>query len=206
MRLIRMALAMMCLCGVFAAPSVAQYQQRSIVVNGQELGQQEIDTLVSLYGQVYVGRYWYDPVSGLYGYEGQGPFGQMMPNLSIGGPLQANASGGGSGYMTGVFINGREISQQEYMFLYSIFGQVIPGRYWINAQGIGGIEGQPTPMFNIVAAAQQAAAMQGGGAYGGGQYDSHYMPWIGGGAGTSVGRASDGCIYVSQGGYSNDFC
>jgi len=36
-----------------------------IVVNGKTLSDKEITTLIGLYGQAYVGRYWYDPVSGL---------------------------------------------------------------------------------------------------------------------------------------------
>ncbi len=193
------------LAGQSHAQAQAQDQsKKQVIVNGEPLTQQQVDALIALYGVVYVGRYWYDPKSGLYGAEGQPAMGQLQPGLSVNGPLKPSASGGGAGALTGVFINGREIHPQEYAFLMQIYGQVIPGRYWMDATGTGGFEGGP-PFFNVAAAAQQSTAFNNG-AYGGGQHDSHYMPWIGGQSGTGVGRASDGCVYVSQGGYSADFC
>lgn len=176
-----------------------QHRNQQIVVNNRALSQHEINTLVSLYGQVYVGRYWYDPISGLYGYEGQGAAGQLAPGLAIGGQLSPSASGGGYGRLTGVFINGREIHPDEYMVLYQIYGQVMPGRYWMNAQGVAGPEGGP-PMLNIAADAQRMIERSTGGP------GSVYLPWLGAQPGTHVGRASDGCLYVSQGGFSADYC
>jgi hypothetical protein len=60
-----------------------------VVVNGAALSPDEIEALVAYYGEAYPGRYWYDRVSGLYGYEGGPPVGQGAPGVLIGGPLQA---------------------------------------------------------------------------------------------------------------------
>lgn len=104
------------------------------------------------------GRYWYDPVSGLWGLEGLPASGQIAPHLDLGGPLKADASQG----KTGVFINGRELPAQEVSLLRHL-GEVDPGRYWMNAEGIGGFENGPA-VFNIKAGieAQIKQAGQGG--------------------------------------------
>jgi hypothetical protein len=55
-----------------------------------------------------------------------------------------------------VFVNGRELPPAEVAQLRQLYGTVNPGRYWLNAQGIGGYEGRPA-QFNLPAAAAQAA-------------------------------------------------
>jgi hypothetical protein len=52
----------------------------------------------------------------------------------LGGPLDARASGGGDGRLTGVFINGRELHPLDVQRLQTI-GAVIPGRYRWDAAG-----------------------------------------------------------------------
>ena len=111
------------------------------------------------YGVIPAGSYWYDPVSGFWGAQGGPSSGQIMPGLALGGPLQANASGNSG---TGVFINGRQIHQQEYYYLVQQFGSVAPGRYWLNAQLIGGYEGGPAT-FNLNAQASNSSGGSGGG-------------------------------------------
>ncbi|MEO0363958.1 MAG: hypothetical protein AAF265_00560 [Pseudomonadota bacterium] len=176
----------------------AEQASIKVVVNGSTLDRQQVNALISLYGSVQPGRYWYDTVSGLYGMESGPPAGQLHPGLNIGGTLSASASGGGNGRVTGVFINGREIHPMEYLFYQQLFGQVLPGRFWMNAHGMGGYEGGPA-MFNVQQALAQASRRGGGGG-------SHYMEWIGGKPGTHVGRASDGCTYIVQGDYSAESC
>ena len=119
-----------------------------VVVNGVELNSEQGAAIIQFYGAIPAGHYWYDSVSGLWGLEGGPGTGQIMPNLPIGGPLRENASGGG----TGVFVNGREIHVQEYIQLLQLYGSVVPGRYWMNAQFIGGYEGGPA-IFDLGAAA-----------------------------------------------------
>jgi len=71
-----------------AAPGVALAQQRSVVVNGALMTPQQLQVLDTLAGEpVPDGRYWLDPASGAWGYEG-GPV-----EGTLGAP--ANQSGGG---------------------------------------------------------------------------------------------------------------
>jgi hypothetical protein len=89
-------------------------QDPGIVVNGQALSAETVQQLKQIYPVVIPsGRYWYYPVSGAWGREGQPIAGQMMPGLSLGGPLQATASRGTSG----VFINGRQITDGEKSYI-----------------------------------------------------------------------------------------
>lgn len=154
--------------GTLVAVGMPLAAQDGVYINGERVTQREIAAELAQYGvpvssPIPPGAYWYDKVSGLWGYEGGPTLGQVMPGLDVGGRLRSNASGGG----TGVFLNGREIHRLEYVYLYRLFGYVIPGRYWLNAQGVGGPEGGP-PMFNLVAAARQAGV---GGGSGGGGYN-----------------------------------
>ena len=125
-------------------------QTAVIIVNDVQLSQAQI---ISYQIAVPAGRYWYDPVSGLWGAEGGPSAGYIAPNLSLGGPLKADASGTG----TGVFINGREIHSIEVLRLVELFGGPIQqGRYWLGADGIGGIEGQ-SASFSIAPQQQQGS-------------------------------------------------
>ena len=157
MRRMTLLLGALSLGAVAAQP--AQAQDR-VVVNGKRVSQEqfsrELGRLgITLPAPVPDGDYWYDQVSGLWGVRGGPTMGQMAPGLNLGGQLQTDASGRGSG----IFINGRELHMLEVLYLQQVFGVAIPGRYWMNAQGIGGMEGGP-PAFNLVAAAQ---AQSGGG-------------------------------------------
>jgi len=121
------------------------YQQaRSVVVNGIPL---ETDVIVAIERAYRVpvrnGRYWYDRVSGVWGFEGGPGLGQMQPGLMLGGAMRSDASRGN----TGVFVNGRQLHMLDVLALRRCT-VVIPGRYWVNALGIGGYEGGP-PMFNL---------------------------------------------------------
>ena len=56
---------------------------------------------------------------------------------------------------TGVYVNGQQLTGEEKAQLESIVGEVVPaGRYWIDAQGNAGYEGQPARV-NLVALARQ---------------------------------------------------
>jgi hypothetical protein len=133
------------LIGALPPDGNADVAPQSIFVNGAKLQLETVRSLETYYGvQMISGRYWYDKTSGLWGFEGGPAMGQMMPAMNLGGSLKPNASGGN----TGVFVNGRELHPLEVRHLLQVFGQVIPGRYWLNAQGVGGFEGGP-PMFNL---------------------------------------------------------
>jgi len=135
--------------------------QQGIFVNGERVVQEDFVRELARFGvpmtvEVPDGEYWYDRVSGLWGIQGGPALGQMPADLDLGGALTVDASTGG----TGIIINGRELHLTEAVYLQQLFGYVIPGRYWLNAMGIGGVEGGPA-LFNLVALAQQA----GGGSY-----------------------------------------
>lgn len=149
-----------------------------VIINNVELSDEEEAQLIGLVGPVVPGEYWYDSLSGLWGHKGMSYGGQILPGLRLGGELQADASGG----LTQVFINGRAIHPYELQALQASYGYIQPGRYWLNAQGIGGYEGGPA-QFNLMA----GAGTQGGGA----GYNTHA-------AGASLG--SDGnCSYAMTG-------
>jgi hypothetical protein len=154
-------------------PALAYHQIAGgpILVNGQELTAEQGQGLMHLYGPIPAGDYWYDRVSGLWGPAGGPSSGQILPDLDLGGPLQANASGGG----TGVFVNGRELHPREVERLLQLYGSVTPGRYWMNPQLVGGFEGEPAS-FDLNAA---AAATGGGNA--GSQGSGYNRNTIGGG-------------------------
>jgi hypothetical protein len=129
-----------------------------VFVNGVALNSDTQRALESAYRTpIAPGRYWYDPMSGAWGLEGGPVAGQIHPGLNLGGPLRADASHGN----TGVFINGRQLHPLDVAVL-SRCTPVIPGRYWVAANGVGGYEGGPA-IFDL---AQLCGAKVGGGAPG----------------------------------------
>jgi hypothetical protein len=116
----------------------------SITVNGVALDGARIVVLENAYRTRLVpGRYWYDSRSGLWGHEMGPSQGQIAAGLNFGGVLNPRASVGHRAGVTGVFVNGRELHPQELVYLQRLYGQVQQGRYWLDAQGIGGYEGRP---------------------------------------------------------------
>jgi len=110
-----------------------------VIVNGVALSAETLTALQRIYPvPIQPGRYWYDAVSGAYGADGGPVAGQMSPGLRLGGPLPADASRGTSR----VFINGRQLTDGEKSYMeQACQTPVVPGRYWVNAHGLGGIEG-----------------------------------------------------------------
>jgi serine/threonine-protein kinase len=139
-----------------SAPSVAPTS--GVIVNAQAVSAQTLRELQKIYPvPVVPGRYWYDPVSGAYGNEGGPILGQMLPGLALGGPLRADASHG----TAPVFINGRQLTFAEKAYLEQTCRTVVaPGRYWVNAQGLGGTEGGPVA-FNLALCAPPARTNSG---------------------------------------------
>ena len=132
------------LCGAMIAASWAF--AADVVVNGVALGSKTKQALEQGYGvPIKPGRYWYDNVSGVWGLEGGPTAGQILPGLKLGGPLKRDASKG----HTGVIVNGRELHEKDVAALQRCL-QVVPGRYWVLANGLGGPEGGP-PQFNLAA-------------------------------------------------------
>lgn len=133
------------------------------------------------------GAYWYDNMSGAAGVWGGPTRGVLGPGLGLGGTqVPANASGGGSGALTGVFINGRELHPMDVQGLTMMMGRPPAlGRWWVDGAGNFGLEGYGA-MGNLYAIAAQRQGGRGG---------TYWRPNNGKGGSTYVGA---GCASVTQ--------
>lgn len=179
---------------VLLVPSLAGAQPpaapaRQIRFNGQPARPVDLETLARFekaWGVVVPsGDYWYDDQSGAAGIIGGPTRGFLGPGLGLGGrPVPANASGGGHGRLTGVFINGRELHPLDVAGLTKLLGQAPwPGRWWVDGRGYFGAEGGPPVgnLFQLAAARAQRS-------------NSYYSSDISTGRSTFVGS---GCASVS---------
>jgi hypothetical protein len=145
--------------------ATAAHGADGVQINGHALDaaqQQALRALEQRVGPVPAGAYWYDAHTGAAGRWG-GPVAVFLPpGLPLAGALPAQASGGGDGRLTGVFISGRELHPADVLALRR-YGPVIPGRYAWDAAGNVSTEAGPWLFnFNSVRAAQARA---GGGTY-----------------------------------------
>jgi hypothetical protein len=142
-------------------PDATAASSRKISFNGQPLAGAALARLEALERQYHLRlpdrSYWYDDRSGAIGVWGGPTAGFVLPGLQLGPRMPANCSTGG----TGVFVNGRELHPLDVQALAQIV-PVLPGRYWVDAQGFGGYEGGPA-FFNLVALARQAQSRGSGG-------------------------------------------
>ena len=138
--------------------AIAADQSSNVIVNGLPLPAQTVRELEPAYPVPSApGRYWYDAFSGAWGVEGGPIAGQLNPGLRLGGPLRPDASRGN----TQVFINGRQLTTGEVAGLQQACRTAVyRGRYWVNAQGIGGIEGGPA-IFNLAACGASSGTSRG---------------------------------------------
>jgi hypothetical protein len=117
------------------------------------------------------------------------PAGFMLPGHDF-APLMADASGGN----TGVFVNDRNVPQDELIVMNLIWQTYVqPGRYWLDVFGNVGYEGSPYPTGNLLVQLQAISA--GGGVGSGG--DNIWRSRLG--AGNS--NADNSAGYVSVPGY-----
>jgi hypothetical protein len=133
--------------------------ETGVYINGKELTRDQVMALAATYGPIPArGRYWYDARSGAWGIEGREAAGFLLPGHDF-GPMSPDASHGN----TGVFINGRQINLIEAVRLQQTFGAVYPGHWWLDGRtGYYGLEGNPMPLGNIVAALQRQRSGRGG--------------------------------------------
>jgi len=143
-----------------AAARPAAAAPDDVVVNGVALDRTTVHALEHFYRTpIRPGRYWYDRFSGAWGFEGGPIAGQIASGLQLGGRLRVDASRGD----TGVFVNGRELASIEVAGLQQACGTpVMRGRYWVNAQGLGGFEGGPA-RFNLALCGPQGGGNRSGG-------------------------------------------
>jgi len=110
-----------------------------VYINNELIEQKILNRISQQYNiKIQDGRYWYDNNTGGWGIEGGPTVHYIMPNMKLGGRLAANASAGN----TNVFVNGRELHQQDVAQL-SKFMMVMPGRYWVDANSNFGYENGP---------------------------------------------------------------
>jgi hypothetical protein len=188
------------------APPPASPQDRRVRFNARELDGtgwavlQQIEAATR--SRIPDGDYWYDPVCGAAGAWG-GPALAFLPaGLPLGGAVPAQASGGGDGRVSGVFVNGRELHPRDVQVLTQIYGVAPqPGRYWVDAAGNAGHEGGPA-FVNLIQAARQRS---GGGAGGGSWYQRSWG--VGGdtyggsdGQSTYFFDSASGCSVMNDGG------
>ncbi len=142
------------------APVAPVQPSIKVVINGAQLTETQIADFESRYGKKPdTGTYWYDSRSGLYGAVGYQAYGFMYPGHSYG-----RMSSGASGGNTEVFINGREIPQDEWLVWSALIGSpLLAGRYWLDASGNAGYEGIDIPVVNLYASAAQTGGGGGGG-------------------------------------------
>jgi hypothetical protein len=141
-----------------AAGSATAPVSSKVIVNNVVLDEaQQIEMQRAFGARIPDGVYWYDAMSGAWGYQGGPTAGFTLPGIRLGGMLCADASNGN----TGVFINGRELHLQDVIGLRQFCQVVLPGRYWVDAQGNCGYEGGP-PLVNLRMLATQSS---GGGAW-----------------------------------------
>lgn len=138
----------------------AQADRTQTVINGKALTDDQRAEFTRIYGtRPLGGNFWYDPASGLWGVVGREAFGALKPGLPF-GAVSPTASAG----TTGVFINGRQINMAEALYIKSLLGSVVPGRWWLDGlTGNFGLEGNPMPAGNLFAIAK--AAQSRGGTY-----------------------------------------
>jgi len=178
---------------------------RRITFNGSTLDErgwrvvEQLETLA--HTRVPDGDYWYDAMSGAAGRWGGPAAVLLVPGLPLGGPLPAEASGGGNGQVTGIFVNGRELHRDDVRALIALYGQAWPGRWWVNGQGDFGPEGG-APIGNLRQAAAMAARGSGGSSWLHGTNGGSGNFWTGG-DGNGYVWANDsysGCSYANDGG------
>ncbi|NOT33019.1 MAG: hypothetical protein HOP12_02495 [Candidatus Eisenbacteria bacterium] len=171
--------------GTASAPSAESTPvQRRVVINERRLSDEEIMRAEQTYRiRIPDADYWYDRTLGAWGGKGGPTAGFIAPGLSLGGTLRANASAGA----TQVFVNGRELPSSDLLALQRITGPIVPGRYFINAQGLAGFEGGP-PQWNLAA---MAAPSGGGGS-------NSWQSGLTGASGFSDGTT--GAVFLPNGG------
>lgn len=131
---------------------------RSVFINGVRLSDQQLQSLEQTYRvRVPDGHYWYDRACGAWGMEAGPQAGIAVAGLDLGGSLRPDASHGN----TGVFVNGRELHALDVQRLGALVGNVIPGRWWVDARGNFGPDGWPM-VGNLFMIGQARVAGAGG--------------------------------------------
>lgn len=176
---------------------------RRVVVNNVALTPETIAQLEATYRTpIADGNYWYDKMNGSWGVQGGPVSGYLQPNLPLGGQLSPNASGSNS---TGVYINGRELHPTDIANLNALFApygsRTMPGRYWVDASGNFGVEGQQVALGNLMQMMQGLKKSGGGG--GNSYYKTNGSDYTGFGSGGGFGYYGSKRTYGADKGSSS---
>lgn len=151
------------LCATLLSASFAVAED--VFVNGTVLDAQTKQALERAYAvPIKPGRYWYDKKSGVWGLEGGPAAGQYTPIWLSAAHLSAMRRMATPGSSS---MHRNDVAALQHCL------QVVPGQYWVLANGMGGLEGAP-PSFNLAAL---CGATGGGGSstkcenYGNGQFN-----------------------------------
>ena len=132
---------------------------RNVFFNSERLDEASLARLEGSVPVIPDGEYWYDNKSGMVGTVGGPTEAYFAAGLNLGGELSPNASGAG----TQVAFNGRYLHPIDLAGLEYYFGQIPPGRFWIDSRGEYGREGGPREgnlIEEIAAVNMLAASMQ----------------------------------------------
>jgi hypothetical protein len=111
------------------AEESAPRAERRLRFNGRALTKEQrarLESVERFVGRIVDGDYWYDSKTGASGRWGGPTLAFLPPGLELGGPLPADASGGGAGQVTGVFVNGRELHPLDVAGLRQILARSGP--------------------------------------------------------------------------------
>jgi hypothetical protein len=145
---------------IIIASSILGFGQESnVIVNDQRLDERDVRYYEQKFNtRIQSGSYWYDPLSGAWGFKGGPTVGLIPAGLRLGGHLKADASNG----KTGIWVNGRQLHYQEVRALRMMFATVYPGRYWLTENGTWGRENGPA-LGNLYLTIQKMNRRSGGG-------------------------------------------
>lgn len=155
------------------SPAPPRKDERQLRFNGRPATPQDLEVLARLEASwgapLPAGAYWYDNMTGAAGVFGGPTRAFLPPGLGLGGTqAPADASGGGDGRLSGVFINGRELHPLDVQGLTLLLGQPpAPGAWWVDALGNFGPQG-----YGSVGNLHQIAAARRGRGAGGSYYRS----------------------------------
>lgn len=194
---------------VLSTPAAAQYRRGRtarpagrVIINGKTLSRAVRAALARRGLRITAGRYWYDRRSGAWGYAGGPIRGVIAAGLRGAGRLKANASRGRSG----VYVNGRQLTWAEAIYMRRLVRYMPRGRYWVDRWGNAGRVGGPA-LVNLRRLAARSGARAGArsGARSGarGLRGNWLVHRPGTGGRTGIGVAGDGkTTCVSTAGYT----
>jgi hypothetical protein len=141
-----------------AKPAAVAARKGGVVVNGRRIDARKLEALLrDAKVRILDGSYWYDGKCGAWGLAGGPALGYVPAGLDVLGPLDAKAPS----TRTGVFVNGRELHPKDVEELRKAI-DFPAGRYWMDAKGNLGFEGNETPFLALAGRMREVQFSAGG--------------------------------------------